>query len=87
MMENTNSSFMLTQNPIMPIPTMKMLQQSTLNFSTFSFSKIVEIGFKMKLRSCFCLEFFQVPTKLDFPYLSSHLSEWNESKFPMFIKI
>ena len=25
-----------------------------------------------------------MPAKLDFPYLSPHLSEWNESKFLMF---
>ena len=53
----------------------------------FSFLKIVKIEFKMKLQSLFCLEFFQVPTKLDFPYLSSHISKWNESKLPIFIKI
>ena len=41
----------------------------------------------MKLQSFFGLEFFQVPAKLDYPYLSPHLSEWNESKLPMFIKI
>ena len=75
MIEITNSPIMLTQNPIMSTPMVRMLQQSTLNFSTFSFSKIVELEFKMKLQSYFCLEFFQVPTELDFPYLSPHLSE------------
>ena len=52
-----------------------------------SFLKIVTIEFKMKLQSFYCLEFFQVPTKLNFPYLSPHISEWSESKLPMFIKI
>ena len=61
--------------------------EMNLNFSIFSILKIVEIEFKMKLQSLFCLEFFQVPTKLDFLYLSLHLSKWNESKPPMFIKI
>ena len=87
MMENTYSPIMLARNPEMSIPTMRMLWQSVLNYSTFSFSKIVKIGFKMKLQSYFCLEFFQVPTKLYFRYPSPHLSEWNESKLPMFIKI
>ena len=40
----------------------------------------------MKLQSFFCLEFFQVSTKLNFPYLSPHLLEWNESELPMSIK-
>ena len=53
----------------------------------FSFLKIVDIEFKMKLQSFFSLEFFQVPAKLDLPHLSPHLLEWNESKLPMFIKI
>ena len=44
----------------------------------FSFLKNVEIEFKMKLQSFFGLEFFQMLTKLDFPYLSPHLSKWNE---------
>ena len=86
MIENTNSLIMLTQNPIMSIPMVRMLWQSILSFFTSSFSKIVEIEFKMKLQSYNCLELFQMPTKLDFPYLSPHLSEWNESKLLMFIK-
>ena len=53
----------------------------------FSFLKIVEIEFKMKLLSFFGLKFFQMPTKQDFLYLLPHLLEWNESKLPMFIKI
>ena len=53
----------------------------------FFFLKIVEIEFKMKLQSFFGFKFFQVPTKLDFLCLSPHLSEWNESKLPMFKKI
>ena len=60
---------------------------TNLKLSLFFFLKIVEIDFKMKLQSSFDLEFFQVPAKLDFPYLSPHLSEWNESKLSMFIKI
>ena len=46
-----------------------------------------EIDFKIKLQSFSNLEFFQVPTKLDFPYLSPHSLEWNESKLPTIIKI
>ena len=47
----------------------------SINIKLFHFFlKIVKIEFKMKLQSFFCLEFFQVPEKLDFPYLSSHLS-------------
>ena len=53
----------------------------------FFYLKIVEIEFKMTLQSFFGLEFFQVSTKLDFPYLSHHLSKWNESKLSIFIKI
>ena len=34
--------------------------------------KIVEIELKMKLQSFFGLEFFQIPTKLAFPYLSPY---------------
>ena len=49
--------------------------------------KIIKIEFKMILQSFFGLKFFQVPAKLDFPYLSPHISEWNESKLPMLIKI
>ena len=45
-----------------------------LKLSIFSFLKIVEIEFKMKLQSFFGLEFFQMLAKLDFPYLSPHLS-------------
>ena len=41
----------------------------------------------MTLQSLFCLEFSIVPTKHDFLYLSLHISQWNESKLPMFIKI
>ena len=41
----------------------------------------------MTFQSFFCLEFLQVLRKHDFLYLSFHLSEWNESKLPMFIKI
>ena len=58
-----------------------------LKFFHFSFLKIFKIEFKMKLQSLLCLEFFQVPTKPNFPYLSPHLLEWNESKLPNFIKI
>ena len=51
-----------------------------INLKLFHFSvlKIVEIEFKMKLQRFSCLEFFQVLAKLDFPYLSPHLSKWNE---------
>ena len=49
--------------------------------------KIVKIDFKMKLQSYFCLDFFQMPTKHGFLYLSLHLSKWNESKLLMLIKI
>ena len=87
MIEKSNSLIMLSWNLIMPIPTVRMLWQSTLNFSIFSFLEIVKIESKMKLQSFFCLEFFQMPTKLDFPYLSPHLSQWNELKLPIFIKI
>ena len=55
--------------------------------SIFLFLKIVKIEFKMKLQRFFCLELFLVPAKLNIPYLSPHLSKWNESKLPMFIKI
>ena len=39
-----------------------------LNF----FLIIVEIEFKMKIQSISSLKFFQVPSILDFPYLSLH---------------
>ena len=58
----------------------------TLKLFYVFFLKIVKIEFKMKLHSFFCLEFFQVPTKHDFSYLAPHLSKWNESKLPTFIK-
>ena len=41
----------------------------------------------MKLQSFFCLEFFQMLAEHEFSHLSPHLSEWNESKLPMFIKL
>ena len=42
----------------------------------------------MTLQSVFfCLKFSIVPPKHDFLYLSLHISKWNESKLPMFIKI
>ena len=63
------------------------VQAINLKLFHFFFFEIVEIEFKMKLSSFFCLEFFQLPAKLDFPYLSPHISEWNESKLLMFIKI
>ena len=53
----------------------------------FFFLKIVEIELKMKLEIFSSLKFFQVPAKLDFPYLSPHISKWNESKLPTIIKI
>ena len=60
-----------------------------LNLFYFFFLKIVKIEFKMKLHFIlfFYLEFSYVLAKLDFPYLSPHLSKWNESKLSMFIKI
>ena len=51
------------------------------------FLKIVKIEFKMTFQIVFCLEFLQLFGKHDFLYLSFHLSKWNESKLPMFIKI
>ena len=56
-----------------------------LKIFIFSFLKIVEIEFKIKLQS-FLLEFSQVPANHDLSYLSPYLLKWNESKFPMFIK-
>ena len=53
----------------------------------FSFLKIIEIEFEMKLQSFFLWEFFQVLTNHDLSYLSPLISEWIESKLPMFIKI
>ena len=41
----------------------------------------------MILQSSFCLEFSIVPAKHYFLYVSLHLSEWNESKLPMFVII
>ena len=40
----------------------------------------------MTLQSFFCLEFFIVPAKHNFLYLSLYTSEWNESKLPIFYK-
>ena len=41
----------------------------------------------MTLQSFFCLGFLIVPTKhINFLNLSLYISEWNESKLPMFIK-
>ena len=85
MIEKSNSLIMLTWNLIMPIPTGEYCSNQPKTFSNFSFLKIVGIEFKMKLQSLFGLKFFQVPTKLDFLYISPHLSKWNESKLLMFI--
>ena len=41
----------------------------------------------MKLQSFFCSESSQELAKHEFLQLSLHLSKWNESKLPMFIKI
>ena len=57
------------------------------NLSFYFILKIVKIEFKMTFQSFFWLEFLQMPRKHDFLNLSFHLSEWNESKLPMFIKI
>ena len=45
-----------------------------LKLLQFFFLKIVEIELKMKLQGFSSLEFCQVPTKLDFPYLLPHIS-------------
>ena len=87
MIVKTNLLIMLMSNPIMLIPMVRISLQSTLNYSIFSFLKIVKIEFKMTLQSFFCLEFSIVPAKHNFLYLSLHILEWNQSKLPMFIKI
>ena len=55
-----------------------------INLKLLSFLKIVQIEFNMKFQSFFVS---QVLAKLDFPYLSLHLSEWNEKKLFTFIKV
>ena len=68
MMGKTNSLTMLTKNPIMSILKLVFANVVANNLKLFClfFLKVVQIEF---IQSFFCLELFQVPTKLDFPYL------------------
>ena len=75
MMENTKSPIMLAKNSLLSIPKVRTLYQSTLSFSTLSFSKIVEIEFKLKIQSFFCLEFSKVLAEFDFLYFSLYISK------------
>ena len=71
----------------MPIPKDENVVAINLKLFHFIFLENFKIEFKMKLQSFYCLEFFQVPAKLDISYLSPHISKWSESKLPMSIKI
>ena len=57
-----------------------------LKLSYFSFLKIVEIEFKMKLQG-FVVRISQVLANHEFSYLSPHILEWNGLKLPIFKKI
>ena len=88
MMVKINLLIMLMSNPIMSIPMVRVIIAINLKLFLFFLSlKIVKIEFKITLQSSFCLEFSIVLAEHDFLYFSLHISEWNKSKLPMFIKI
>ena len=63
MIVKTNLLIILMSNPIMSIPIVRTSKQSTLNFSIFSFLKIVKIEFKMTLQSFFLFGIFRSALK------------------------